>query len=98
MADLVGDVPAGRGRRRAPAGLVEAGHQGAGDGRLGGEVSGQRGHVYRHVVIYSSAARTARTWPVLTCSPALARSSATTPLAGALTVCSIFIASRTRSG
>ena len=35
---------------------------------------------------------------MLTCSPALTRSSATTPSAGALTVCSIFIASRTRSG
>ena len=35
---------------------------------------------------------------MLTGSPALARSSATTPSAGALTVCSIFIASRTRSG
>ena len=49
MADLVGDVPAGRGRRRAPAGLVEASHQGAGDGRLGGEVGRQGGHVCGHV-------------------------------------------------
>ena len=32
------------------------------------------------------------------CSPALARSSASTPPAGAATVCSIFIASSTRSG
>ncbi len=35
---------------------------------------------------------------MLTCSPALARSSASTPSAGALTVCSIFIASSTRIG
>ena len=35
---------------------------------------------------------------MLTWSPALACSSATMPSAGALTVCSIFIASRTRSG
>jgi hypothetical protein len=32
VADLVGDVPAGRGGRRVPAVLVEAGDQGAGDG------------------------------------------------------------------
>src|SRR6516165_8529138 len=75
VADLVGDVPAGRRGRRVPAGLVQAGHQGAGDGRLGGEIRGERGHVYGHgpaSTVFAST--TARTWPVLTCSPALARS------------------------
>ena len=50
VADLVGDVPPGRGCRRVPPGLVEAGHQIPGDGGLGGEVAGERGHVCRHHV------------------------------------------------
>ena len=51
VADLVGDVPARRGCGRVPSGLVQPGHQRAGDRRLGGEVGGQRGHVGGHVTV-----------------------------------------------
>ena len=98
MADLVGDVPPGRGRRGAPPGPVEAGHQVLGDGGLGGQVTGERGHVCRHPVTslpspaaayLVPASATGRTWPTLTCSPPWLP-----PRAGALPVWSIFIASQ----
>ena len=40
----------------------------------------------------------AMTWSAVTCSPAATRSPVTEPSAGAVTVCSIFMASKTTSG